>query len=185
MPIGNCSRNGGHPMHDEAFNWVAGVVAERRLDRSGVTVLDLGGRDVNGTTRRLFSNPARYIVVDIQEHPTVDVVADAAGLELGETFDVVTSTECLEHAERAAEIVGAAFRHTKSGGVFIATMAGPGRHPHGASGEPSPPPGEWYRNVEPDELRAWLGSAGFVAVTVDQLGGDVRCVGFRFDGTGD
>lgn len=166
-------------MHDQAFEWVRDCVDGCGLDRSGVKVLDLGGRDVNGTTRRLFTDPGCYVVVDIAEHESVDVVADAADLNLGETFDVVTSTECLEHAARAPEIVGAAFRHLVPGGVFVATMAGPGRGPHGAGGEPSPPAGEFYANVPPWALCSWLESAGFVNVTVDQLGADVRCVAYH------
>lgn len=160
-------------MHDAAFRYLVDSLVG--LNITNATVLDLGGRDVNGTPRPLFEQARRYVSVDIRPGPSVDIVADAADLELGETFDVVVSTELLEHAERAAEIVAAAARHTVPGGVFIATMAGPGRAPHGASGEPYPPPGEWYCNVSPDELVEWLAAAGFDEWTIDQLGEDLRC----------
>ena len=166
-------------MHGAASKYVMDAVAAHRLDRPGVAVLDLGGRNVNGTTRHLFTAPGRYVVVDIAVHPSVDVVADAADLDLDETFDIVTCTECLEHAERAAEIVATAWRHLAPGGVFVATMAGPGRAEHGAGGQSSPPAGEWYRNVEPDQLTAWLAAAGFQAWEVDQRGEDVRCTAVR------
>lgn len=158
-------------MHLAAYDYVAKVVAEYGL---GGDVLDLGGRDVNGTVRELF-NADRYITVDIAAAPSVDVVADAADLDLGETFDVVISTECFEHTPSGPEIVATAFRHLRPGGMFVATMAGPGRAPHGASGQPSPPPGEWYRNVEPDELAQWLVDAGFGEHSIDVAGPDVRC----------
>ena len=80
-------------VHDAAYAYVNKVVAEHGL---GGSVLDLGGRDVNGSVRELF-NASRYVTVDIAPAPSVDVVADAADLDLGETFDVVISTECFEH----------------------------------------------------------------------------------------
>lgn len=158
-------------MHVAAYDYVAKVVAEHGL---GGSVLDLGGRDVNGTVRELF-NPTRYVTVDIAPAPSVDIVADAADLDLDETFDVVISTECFEHTPSGPEIVATAYRHLCPGGVFVATMAGPGRAPHGASGQPIPPPGEWYRNVDSDELADWLRDAGFDEYQIDVLGEDVRC----------
>jgi SAM-dependent methyltransferase len=163
-------------MHDAVLDYVTNAISDHGL---GGDVLDLGGRDVNGTTRDLFPDATSYVTVDIAEHPSVDVVCDAADLDLPDRFDVVVSTECLEHAERAPDIVAAAFRHLRPGGVFVATMAGPGRHEHGASGESFPPAGEWYRNVAPDELERWLKDAGFEAweIDVDRL--DVRCIAWR------
>lgn len=164
-------------MHHEAMQWVAKVITTYDLDVPDVKVLDLGGRDVNGTTRMLWAKPDNdaYTVVDIAPHPSVHIVCDAADLNLDQAFDVVTSTECLEHAERAGEIVKAAWRHLRPGGVFIATMAGPGRPPHGQHGDAEPAEGEFYRNVSEDELMGWISAAGFSAWQIDVLGTDVRC----------
>jgi SAM-dependent methyltransferase len=162
-------------MHEAVIEYVSREIAARDLNRDKYTVLDLGGRDINGTTRQLFNNVASYVSVDIADGLGVDIVADAADLNLDERFDVVVSTELLEHTERADEIVAAAARHLKPGGVFVATMAGPGRTPHGAAGEPSPNPGEWYCNVSPDELEEWLAAAGFDKWEIDQSGLDLRC----------
>lgn len=162
-------------MHPEAHDYIATQVAELGLDQPGVRVLDLGGRDVNGTTRDLFTAPARYVVVDIAEHPSVDIVADASELDLDEQFDVVTSTECFEHTPLGSMIVDAAYRHLVDGGWFLATMAGPGRLPHGADGAWSPAPGEWYENIHPIVLDVWLNDAGFVYRDIDQSGLDLRC----------
>ena len=164
-------------MHPAASRWVMDRIADHGLDRPAVTVLDLGGRYVNGNCRHLFTD-ARYLVVDIAPHPSVDVVADAADLCLDELFDVAICTEVLEHAARAAEIVANACRHLTRGGVFIATMAGPGRPEHGADGA-GLRAGEWYRNVEPDELEEWLRAAGFAEWSVDVAGEDVRCVAVK------
>ena len=159
-------------MHDAAMSYVARTVDS--LGLRGGDVLDLGGRDINGTPRHLF-DASSYVVVDAAGDRSVDVVADARTLELDRLFDVVVSTELLEHTDGGAEIVAAAFRHLRDGGVFVATMAGPGRAPHSATGTMRIPPGEWYRNVEPDELDGWLNKAGFSEWQVDVLADDVRC----------
>lgn len=163
-------------MHAEAYTYVADMVAARNLD--GGDVLDLGGREVNGSIRGLFPRATQYLTVDIEPHSTVDVVCDAAELDLPDRFDVVVSTECFEHTERAREIIATAWRHLVPGGVFVATMAGPGREPHSATGGPDVG-GEFYRNVEPADLEDWLEAAGFDEWTVDQLETDVRCVAVR------
>lgn len=161
-------------MHPAAFGYVAEQVRARNLNYRGVRVADFGGRNVNGTTRKLFGRGATYVSVDICQGRQVDVVADAADVDLGAEFDVVVSTELLEHTPRGSEVVANAARHLRVGGVFIATMAGPGRAPHGAAGG-NLPDGEYYRNVEPDDLRSWLGAACFSEFEVDQLGDDLRC----------
>jgi SAM-dependent methyltransferase len=162
-------------MHKEAMDYMSSQVRRRHLNTPGVRVLDLGGRNVNGTPRRLFHRAAAYIAVDLRDGPGVDIVADAADLYLKDRFDVVVSTELLEHTPKGAAIVAAAHRHLEPGGTFLATMAGPGRAPHGASGEIKPPRGEYYRNVEPEALHGWLEAAGFVTWDVNQLGTDLRC----------
>lgn len=159
-------------MHAEAMAYVADTIVEHELTGD---VLDLGGRYINGTTRDLFPNGHRYIVVDIEPDPSVDIVADAGDLNLGEEFDVVLSTELLEHTPRGADIVASAYRHLRPGGTFVATMAGPGRPPHGAAGSPWPLEGEHYKNVWPDTLAEWLTDAGFAEHKIDTLGTDVRC----------
>lgn len=161
-------------MHREAMAYMSSQIRRHHLNVPGVRVLDLGGRNVNGTPRHLFRRAGAYVSVDLRAGPGVDIVADAAELDLGERFDVVVSTELLEHTPKGAEIVATARRHLGPGGTFLATMAGPGRAPHGASGESKPPRGEFYRNVEPEALEGWLRAAGFDEWDVNQLGTDLR-----------
>ena len=157
------------------MQYMSSQIRRHHLNALGARILDLGGRNVNGTPRHLFNRAAMYVSVDLQEGRDVDIVADAADLNLDDRFDVVVSTELFEHTARADEIVGAACRHLVAGGVFLATMAGPGRAPHGASGEQRPPRGEWYCNIEPGALEGWLRAAGFGWWNVNQLGTDLRC----------
>lgn len=160
-------------MHAEAWQWVKRCVAD--LGLSG-RVLDLGGRQVNyGSIRTLIPHD-HWVGVDLRAGSEVDVVGNAATVEVEPgTWDVVVSTELLEHTPEGAGIVANAYRHLKPGGWFVATMAGEGRAPHGASGEARVPAGEHYENVTVAALTGWLEAAGFSEYTTDTLGADLRC----------
>lgn len=162
-------------MHAAALQYATEMVADLNLNTPSCQVLDLGGRDVNGTTRHLFTEADQYISVDIVAGRGVDIVADAAEVDFDYEFDVVITTELLEHTPRVAEIIVNAYRLLRDGGVFVATMAGPGRKPHSASGRARVPPGEHYENVDPADLAIMLKEAGFQDFVVDQLADDVRC----------
>jgi len=166
-------------MHAEAFQWV------KQFRMVGpVTVLDLGGRNVNGTPRELFPNAAIYTVVDIAPGPGVDFVADAATWVPDREYDLVLSTECFEHTYSWPEICATAFKACKPGGMFVATMAGPGRAPHsGLDGGSTLYAGEEYGNVKPARLQAVLEALGWREIVVDQqvspASCDVRCSAIR------
>lgn len=161
-------------MHSEAMAWVA---EHATTDR--VTVLDVGGRYVNGSPRPLFPNAVVYRVLDIADGPDVDVVADAAAWTPDREYDVVVCCETFEHAAEWPRIALAAHKALRPGGRFIATMAGPGRAVHsGVDGGPWLHRGEHYANVAPEALDRALREAGFVQIVIDyQLAPcDVRCV---------
>jgi SAM-dependent methyltransferase len=162
-------------MHREALEWV-----HENAPLDARTVLDIGGRDVNGSPRGLFSGPEVYRVLDIEPGPGVHVVADAATWTPDRRYDVVLACEVFEHASAWREIIATALNACKPGGVFVATMAGPGREPHsGVDGGPNLYVGETYANVSPDELLDALRNAGWEDTRVSQLGADVRCVATR------
>lgn len=162
-------------MHDAAVTWMAD-----HATTGPVTVLDIGGRDVGGTwggsVRGLFPGATTYHVLDIEAGPDVDYIADASTWAPPRTYDMAVAVECFEHTHRWPQICGTAFRALVPGGRLVATMAGPGRAPHGALGGPTPGPGEWYANVDPDDLMSVLKDQGWVDITVDQTGRDVRAV---------
>lgn len=162
-------------MHPEAYEWV------RRHAVPAATVLDLGGRDINGNCRPLFPDAA-YTVLDIAAGDNVDIVADAATWTPDGEYQVVVCTEVFEHTEVWPDIIATAYKACAPGGVFILTMAGPGRPAHSAvDGGWQLHPGEYYRNVHPDRLRRELEHAGWVDVIVDQQHSpaDVRAVARR------
>jgi SAM-dependent methyltransferase len=142
-------------------------IAEHATDDE-VTVLDLGGRDINGSARDAFPNATRYTVLDILPGDGVDIVADAATWEPGELWDVVVSAECFEHTASWPAICRTAYVACRPGGTFIVTTAAPGRPPHsGIDGQFRLHPGEHYANVPAFELERVLLETGWTDVQVD------------------
>lgn len=163
-------------MHPEAFAWVS-----RWATDEPITVLDIGGRDINGTSRDLFP-AADYTALDIMAGPAVDIVADAATWTPDREYDLVICTEVFEHTPHWPAICATAHKACRTGGRFVATMAGPGRPPHSAvDGAHRLYPGEHYANVRPDDLRQVLEACGWRAVVIDYLPGpaDVRASAIR------
>lgn len=162
------------PVHASAYRWVADHVP-----RDAVTVLDIGGRNINGTVRSLFPVAHTYVAVDIASGPEVDIVADASTWTPDREYDVVVCCEVFEHTPVWPGICLTAFKACRPGGLFVATMAGPGRPPHSAvDGGWQLYPGEHYGNVDPDDLRRVLTAGGWTDVVVDQRQSpaDVRAV---------
>lgn len=156
-------------MHKAAYEWVA-----RFSSGNPLQVLDIGGRDINGSCRPLFP-AADYTALDIAPGDGVDIVADAAAWTPDQIYDLVLCAEVFEHTDSWPQICKTALAATRPGGLFIVTCAGPGRAPHSAvDGRHRLFPGEHYGNVEPGELATELTLAGWTKVVVDQLGEDVR-----------
>jgi hypothetical protein len=149
-------------MHLEAYQAVGRMVDESGFDFEQPVFpwygLDIGGRDVNGTARAWFPRTTWH-GLDIRPGPGVDIVADATVWTADNPgWDFVLSTECLEHVKEWPGIVYAASTALNPTGprlVFF-TAASTGRGAHGASGEHTPPEGEWYGNVDPVDLREEL-----------------------------
>jgi SAM-dependent methyltransferase len=123
-------------------------------------VLDLGGRDINGSVRDLLP-AARWTGLDITPGPGVDLVHDATlpWPDRWDRFDLVVCTEVLEHVQGWRDLLRTAAQALEPGGpeALFVTCASTDRRPHGASGELDPPPGEWYANVAAEALQVRLG----------------------------
>jgi SAM-dependent methyltransferase len=156
-------------MHDAVIDYV-------KANTPSGSVLEFGSRNVNGTLRDVVGG-SRYVGVDCRDGDGVDIIADAATVDVGETFDVVLCTEVFEHVDddAAQAIIDNAHRHLEPGGTFVATMAGVGRHPHSAIEATGLQAGEFYRNVTIELLDAWLTAAGFVDFSINVDGRDIRC----------
>ena len=165
-------------MHPEAHEFVRRIAANVW---PRTRVVELGSRQVNGGVRELFAN-ASYLGVDLVEGPGVDVVADAATLELSALNppDCVVCTEVLEHAPAARAIVLNAGRLLGPQGVAIFTAACDPRRPHSAADGGALKPGEFYKNVDPQELREWLNAwASRCHVETHASRGDVYAVAWK------
>jgi hypothetical protein len=148
-------------MHPEAHDGFARMLAGADLDAVTFdgSVLDFGGRDINGSVRDLLPN-AKWLGVDIEPGPGVFLVLDLTtlgSLPVAKAH-VIACTEVFEHVQEWRQIVRAAAQSLRPDGpeLFLVTCASTGRRPHGASGELDPPPGEWYANVAPEDLRGAL-----------------------------
>jgi hypothetical protein len=163
-------------VHAEAYAWVAAHATTAAVD-----VLDIGGRDINGTPRNLFFGATRYRCLDILDGPGVDIVADAATWRPDRAYGVVVCCEVFEHTDAWPLICATAYDALAPGGLLIATMAGPGRAPHSAYDGGPLREDEHYANVSAAELGDTLAACGFVDVVTDyQPGpGDTRATARR------
>jgi SAM-dependent methyltransferase len=85
-------------MHDTAS--IAGNLFAKKYGDVNKTVLDIGGKNVNGSLRSFFEDLGmKYICLDIEEDSSVDIVVkpgDKLPFENG-SIDLIVSTSCFEH----------------------------------------------------------------------------------------
>lgn len=142
---------------------------ERTLMRRA---LDMGGQDVNGTVHNVLRDRTGWgihlDVLDIEAGAGVTVVGDARRVDWwdGQPYDLVISTEMLEHLSQWGAAIEAVHEVLRPGGWFVGTCASIRRGPHGATGAPLPAEGEWYQNVWPSDLVTELIDMGFDHIEV-------------------
>ena len=143
-------------MHPEAWRWLEVQIRPRLL--GAARVVDLGGADVNGSPRALFSSATEYVAVDRRPAAGVSLVADATTWcpprDWRAAFDVALCTEVFEHVQHWRAMLYNLWLLLRPGGVCLVTCATAPRPAHSSVGVVPPPPGEWYANVAADELRA-------------------------------
>lgn len=144
-------------MHDEAFAFVKEMVGEYGPWSS---VVEFGGRNVNGSVRDLFATDD-YRALDIAPGDGVDIVADCAEWQPDREVACVVCCEVFEHTPRWPEIVRTAHKALPVSGTLIVTAAADPRAPHSAIDGGPIRLGEWYENVDPDRLREVVSELGF------------------------
>ena len=115
---------------------IFGATSLAREEVEGKKIIEVGSCDVNGSLRPIIESwkPASYIGVDIQKGPGVDVVCrvetilDAFGKE---GFDVVISTELIEHVREWRTVISNIKRICTGNGIFVITTRSRGFHYHG------------------------------------------------------
>jgi len=159
-------------MHLAAMEWIARFATEDE-----VKVLDVGGRNINGTPRDLFPN-ADYTTVDLVEHESVDIVGDILKLDakkLGGPFDIIIYAEVAEHTEDWAAHLAHLFGLLADDGVLVITAANLERTPHSAIDGGQLRDGEFYENIDPEVLTDALYELSDY-YQIDVVGADVRAM---------
>ena len=105
---------------------VFGVCHLSPAEVAGRRVIEVGSYDLNGSLRPVVEQwgPAQYLGVDIQEGPGVDLVcpAEEVAERLGEGgFDIVISTEMLEHVRDWRRVISNLKRLCKPEGILLVT----------------------------------------------------------------
>jgi SAM-dependent methyltransferase len=102
----------------------------------GRTVLEVGSRDVTGSFRKLIErwHPRSYVGVDIEKGQGVDVICAAEKLvqKFGQDkFDIVVSTEMIEHVLDWRAVISNVKQVTRPGGIILVTTRSRGFPYHG------------------------------------------------------
>lgn len=103
-----------------------GVSNLSREEVKGKKILEIGSYDLNGSLRPFIESlePAEYVGIDILEGSGVDIMCNAEDLldKFGkERFDIVVSTELLEHVLNWRKVISNIKNVCKSSGVILIT----------------------------------------------------------------
>lgn len=116
---------------------IFGITNLRRYEVYNKNVLEVGSYDVNGSLRRPILDlwhPVKYVGVDIIPGPGVDIISNAENLEKilnYNSFDVVISTELLEHVKDWRKVISNIKNICKPKGVILITTRSYGFPYHG------------------------------------------------------
>lgn len=116
-------------MHPSIINWIRSALSASEV--AGRRVLEVGSQDINGSPRSVVMTlkPAEYLGVDGELGRGVDLVCrveDLVRTFREESFDIVLSTEMLEHVEDWRTAVSQLKKVTKRGGLLLVTTRSPG-----------------------------------------------------------
>lgn len=141
-------------MHPEVESFIQYVRKKHPEYFSNKKVLEVGSLDINGSIRYLFKD-CEYVGIDLGPGKGVDLVVPIH--EHHDQYDVVVSTEMLEHDIHWKKSLRSMHDNLKSGGLFMLTCAGPRRQEHGTTrttpGD-APFTNDYYRNITMDDFRS-------------------------------
>jgi SAM-dependent methyltransferase len=145
-------------------------------------VLDIGSLDINGNNRYLFED-SEYIGCDLGPGDNVNVISPAHLLGFAsDFFDIVISTECLEHDKHWKLTLANAFRMLAPEGLMILTMATTDRGEHGTTKnapDDAPFTNDYYQNLTEDDLKSALDVNDFYTYEFSVKGTDLRFWGIK------
>lgn len=158
-------------MHQEVKDFIKRVRKAYPLYFIGAKVLECGSQIINGTPRKYFWF-CRYTGIDIGPGRGVDIVANTAHFNLLrlKLYDVVISTEMLEHDLTWKESMQNMFRQLRPGGLLIITCAGINRPEHGTTRtepESSPFTTNYYMNLSVSDFLKILPVENFASYNLN------------------
>lgn len=120
-------------MKQSIQEWIQVVLQKDEVE--GKQVLEVGSMNVNGTVRPYVEslNPKGYWGIDMREGPGVDDVLDCQNIALAygsNSYDIVISTEMLEHAEYWQDCIWNMVEVLTTNGILILTTVSPGFPKH-------------------------------------------------------
>jgi SAM-dependent methyltransferase len=136
-------------MHSTVMNWLASIKASSPEMFHGWRVLECGSYDINGSARSLFED-CEYIGLDWRPGPGVDVVGLVHEYQPDAPFDVVVSTEMLEHDPYWSASLRRMAEALRPGGVMMLTWASPLRPEHETH---TAPVAQHYQGLHPLDVR--------------------------------
>jgi SAM-dependent methyltransferase len=152
-------------MHEEVRQFIEKVRRARPNYFRGTRVLEVGSYNINGTAREFF-DASKYVGCDVRPGPGVDVVQGGHELNYPDgSFDVVISTETLEHTPHWREVLDNMWRMLRSGGLMLVTAAAFRRRPHRVENN-------YYRNIQAEDIRPNL--QGILFYEDDYNDNDIR-----------
>lgn len=140
------------------------MVKERFPDKFVGSVLDVGSLDINGNNKHLFKRCV-YTGVDICQGNNVDIISRCHLLTgLSNSYNVVISTEMLEHDVYWEASLKSMYDMLKVDGLLILTCATRGRLEHGTrdyTPSDSPLTNDYYRNLTVEDIKQVLDTDRF------------------------
>lgn len=105
---------------------IFGATVLNRNEIEGKRIIEIGSLDVNGSLRPIImlGNPAEYIGIDIEKGQGVDFVFKAEDVveKFGrESFDIVISTELIEHVKDWRKVISNIKNICKTNGAILIT----------------------------------------------------------------
>lgn len=114
----------------EIIEWFVDIALDSPEEFKNKRILEVGSRNVNGSVRNIIEKrapPKEYVGVDLEEGECVDLVVPAEEIAdyFGEeSFDVVISTEMLEHVEDWRLVIDNMKKVLRPGGmIYISTRS--------------------------------------------------------------
>ncbi len=168
-------------MHKEVKTFCESVKSRFPGYFTNKRVLDCGSLDINGNNRYLFDR-CIYTGIDIETGKNVDIVTQVHLYKPFWNYDVVISTEMLEHDCHYVATLQNMVELTKRGGLLMFTAAGTNRPEHGTTAhlpEDSPQTHDYYQNVTAKMIIEALNLMSFSWFEISYINTDIRFAGIK------